>query len=76
MKYLFLIIAAFAVGHLAHTDEIELIDQMKSTCHQSYLVTSGPMEEACGTLIDRIEHNNKLEVMSDNLGNFWVESRD
>ena len=75
MKYIFLIITAFAFGHLSHTDQIELIDQMKSTCHQSYLVTSGPLEEACGQLIDRIQENKGLEVISDNKGNFWVESK-
>lgn len=76
MKYVLIIIIAFIAGYTSHTDQLGLIDQMKSTCHQSYLVISGPMEEACGSLIDRIEQNKKLEIISDNLGNFWVESRD
>jgi hypothetical protein len=76
MKYLIIASCFFFTAYLSHNDVMELIPQMKDTCHQSYTVDSGPLEEACGKLTDRIEENNKLEVISDNKGNFWVESKE
>jgi hypothetical protein len=75
MKYAILFACILGTGWLSSHDEINLVEQMQGTCHKSYLVTSGPLEEECGQLIDRIQKNNKLEVLTDNQGNFWVESK-
>lgn len=75
MKYIILLACFFGLGYVSNNDQVELIDQMQSTCKQSYQVWSGPLEDRCGVLIDKIQENDKLEVITDNLGNFWVESK-
>jgi len=75
MKLLILIGVFLFTGVLFHKDNVELIKDMQSTCSYSFSVNSGYWENQCGQLIDRIQENNKLEVITDNQGHFWVEER-
>lgn len=75
MKYIILLLCFLCLGIGEKHDQINIIDQMKDTCHSSYLVIDHDLEVKCGSLIDRIEQNKGLEVMSDGKGNFWVESK-
>lgn len=75
MKYLILLAVLVSLGLLSHNDEVELISQMKSTCHKSYLVVDGQLERDCEGLIARIESESNLKVEADAYGYFWVTGK-
>lgn len=75
MKYIILAALFVGFGALLQDDKVELIKDMQTTCHRSYYTQSGALELECGKLIDRIQENEALEVISDQ-GYFWVESKE
>lgn len=55
-------------------EQVQQQSDMKMICERSYLVNDGPLEEACGNAIDRVQADGKHEVLS-NEGKFWVEEK-
>lgn len=74
MKYIILAACFLVMGYLSHGDKLGLVQDMQTTCHRAYYTNSGGIQTSCNQLIDRIEQNNKLEVLAEN-GIFWVEAK-
>lgn len=76
MKYLLIIPATLFVLALSHVDqttqESRWLSEMIDTCERSYQVSDGPLEFACGKMIDQVEATGKYRVVQ-HAGQFRVE---
>lgn len=72
MKYLILASSFLTLGLFLHDDKIDLIKQMQQTCSYSYTVPAA--ESDCKSLINRIQANDNLEVLSDSQGHYWIKA--
>lgn len=60
--------------YLTAQNSSEVINQMATVCHASYLVIDGQMESDCDQLVNEVQSRG-FEVLHDSNGSFWAESK-